>query len=96
MGKNGGWESFIGALREDTPVFGFFKVVYLRETRLQEKNVLLLWSPDSSRVKDRMWLASSKRQIREQFKGIDFEFAGCQKNDLDLEVVKEACLRSCP
>ncbi|CAO3630842.1 unnamed protein product [Cunninghamella blakesleeana] len=91
----GSYEEFISQLPENEPRYAVYDFDYEKEGAGQRNKVTFYaWSPDSSKIRDKMTYASSKDALRRQLQGIAIEIQGTEHSEVDYETVLEKANRS--
>ena len=57
----------------------------------RQKLVFIVWSPDTSKVKAKMLIASSKDAFRKKLVGISTEIQATDISEIDLDAILEKC-----
>ncbi|ORX81906.1 hypothetical protein BCR32DRAFT_232385 [Anaeromyces robustus] len=59
-----------------------------------ERILLLLWCPSTSKIREKMLFASSKRTIRKALDGVQVEVQGTDYTEIDYDTVYEKATRN--
>ncbi|TEB22992.1 actin cross-linking [Coprinellus micaceus] len=88
--SSGTYEDFLGDLPEGEPRFAIFDFEFEKEDGGKRNKILFIsWSPDGSKIKQKMVYASSKDALRRSLQGIAFEVQGTDLEEVSHETVLE-------
>ncbi|KAG8898946.1 cofilin [Tulasnella sp. 403] len=84
------YEKFILSLPEDEPRWAVYDFEYsLGDEGKRNKLVFIAWSPDGSKIKQKMTYASSKDELRRSLVGIATEIQGTDTEEISHQQVLE-------
>ncbi|ORE11922.1 hypothetical protein BCV72DRAFT_331923 [Rhizopus microsporus var. microsporus] len=93
--ESGSYDDFLNDLPENVPRYAVYDFDYVKTDEGQRNKITFFsWSPDSSRVRDKMLYASSKDSLRRQLQGIAVEIQGTDSSEVAYESVLEKAQRS--
>lgn len=82
------YEEFLGELPEKSPRFAIFDFEFEKEGAGKRNKILFVsWSPDGSKIKEKMVYASSKDALRRSLQGIALEIQGTDLEEVSYETV---------
>ncbi|KAJ2921710.1 hypothetical protein H1R20_g15383, partial [Candolleomyces eurysporus] len=86
--SSGTYEDFLESLPEDQPRFAVFDFEFEKEgAGKRNKLTFFSWSPDGSKIKQKMVYASSKDALRRSLQGIALEIQGTDLEEVSYETV---------
>ncbi|KAA0871960.1 hypothetical protein EYC94_26090 [Enterobacter hormaechei] len=84
-----GYEDFTASLPADECRYAVFDFDYMTEENVPKSRIFFIaWSPDSSKVRNKMIYASSKDRFKRELDGIQVELQATDPSEMDLEVFK--------
>ncbi|KAK9767499.1 cofilin [Basidiobolus ranarum] len=93
--EDGSYDDFINALPENECRYAVLDLEYEKPGEgLRNKICFYSWSPDTSKVKQKMVFASSKIALRKKLVGIAAEIQGTEYDEVSLETVLDKVSRS--
>jgi len=91
--KTATYEEFVNALPADDCRYAVFDFEYTQEGGLRNKILFVVWAPDSSKLKRKMLIASSKDAFRKKLVGIGTEIQATDRAEIDKSTVMEKVSR---
>ncbi|KAJ2923764.1 hypothetical protein H1R20_g13333, partial [Candolleomyces eurysporus] len=86
--SSGNYEEFLESLPEDQPRFAVFDFEFEKEgAGKRNKITFFSWSPDGSKIKQKMVYASSKDALRRSLQGVALEIQGTDLEEVSYETV---------
>ncbi|EFJ18573.1 hypothetical protein SELMODRAFT_230142 [Selaginella moellendorffii] len=84
------YDDFAACLPESDCRYAVFDFDFVTEDLCQKSKIFFIaWSPDLSRVKNKMIYASSKDRIRRELDGIHYEVQATDPTEMDIEVIRD-------
>ncbi|KAL1923301.1 uncharacterized protein VTP21DRAFT_8281 [Calcarisporiella thermophila] len=94
-GENASYDEFVEMLPPNECRYAIYDFEYERPGEgTRNKICFYAWSPDTSKIKQKMLYASSKDALRRQLVGIGAEIQGTDHAEVSYEAVLEKVLRS--
>ncbi|KAG8927137.1 cofilin [Tulasnella sp. 419] len=88
--QNADYDEFLESLPEDEPRYAVYDFEYDKgDEGKRNKIVFVSWSPDNSRIKQKMVYSSSKEAIRRGLVGIGAEVQGTDTSEVGYDAVLE-------
>jgi len=89
------YDEFISDLTSSGPCYAVYDFEYEKPGEGQRSKIAFYsWTPDDSKVKDKMLYASSKDAIRKRLVGVGIEIQGTDLSEVSYEAVLEKATRS--
>ncbi|CEG74210.1 Putative Cofilin [Rhizopus microsporus] len=93
--ESGSYDNFLNDLPENEPRYAVYDFDYVKPEEGQRNKITFFsWSPDTSRIRDKMLYASSKDSLRRQLQGVAVEIQGTDASEVAYETVLEKAQRS--
>jgi len=84
------YDSFTASLPETECRYGVYDFDFVTEDNCQKSKIIFIsWSPDSSRVRNKMVYASSKDKFRRELDGVHREVQATDPTELGIDVIRE-------
>jgi cofilin len=84
-----GYEDFTASLPSDECRYAVFDFDFVTAENCQKSRIFFIaWSPDSSRIRNKMIYASSKDRFKRELDGIQVELQATDPTEMDLDVIK--------
>ncbi|CAI2187458.1 18001_t:CDS:2 [Funneliformis geosporum] len=89
------YDDFIGILTSSGPRYAVYDFEYEKPGEGQRNKIAFYsWTPDDSKVKEKMLYASSKEAIRKRLVGVAIEIQGTDLSEVSYDAVLEKANRS--
>ncbi|PKA61887.1 Actin-depolymerizing factor 4 [Apostasia shenzhenica] len=83
------YEDFAASLPANECRYAIYDYDYVNEENSQKSKIFFIaWSPDTSRVRNKMLYASSKESFKRELDGIQVELQATDPSEMDLDVIK--------
>ncbi|XWS46066.1 hypothetical protein CRYUN_Cryun14cG0032500 [Craigia yunnanensis] len=87
------YEDFTNSLPANECRYAVFDYNFTTDENCQKSKILFFaWSPDTSRVRNKMLYASSKDKFKRQLDGIQVELQATDPSEMSLDIVKARAL----
>ncbi|KAE8717503.1 Actin-depolymerizing factor 7 [Hibiscus syriacus] len=84
------YEDLIASLPANECRYAVFDLDFTTEENCQKSKIIFIaWSPDSSRVRNKMVYASSKDRFRKELDGVQIELQATDLSEMSYDIVKE-------
>ena len=83
------YDDFTACLPENECRYAVYDFDFMTPENVPKSRIFFIaWSPDTSRVRNKMIYASSKDHFRRQLDGIQIELQATDPTEMDLDVIK--------
>ncbi|XP_047316475.1 actin-depolymerizing factor 1-like [Impatiens glandulifera] len=84
-----GYEDFTASLPENECRYAVYDFDFMTPENVPKSRIFFIaWSPDTSRVRNKMIYASSKDRFKRELDGIQIELQATDSSEMDLDVIK--------
>ncbi|KAG0449521.1 hypothetical protein HPP92_012563 [Vanilla planifolia] len=86
---NDSYDDFTASLPLDDCRYAVFDFDFITDENCQKSKIFFIsWSPDASKVRNKMLYASSKDRFKRELDGIQFELQATDPSEMSLDIVK--------
>eukprot|EP01018_Ginkgo_biloba_P029653 Gb_20311 [translate_table: standard] len=84
------YDSFTASLPETECRYAVYDFDFVTEDNCQKSKIFFIsWSPDTSKVRDKMLYASSKDRFRRELDGVHCEVQATDPTEMGIDVIRE-------
>merc|ERR1711916_156545 len=88
------WDDFCAKLPDDDCRYAVFDFDYtLEDGGQRDKVILVVWAPDSAKIKSKMLYSATKDSLKNALEGIPTEVQATDRSEIEYDVVLERCTR---
>lgn len=88
------YDDFSAGLPEGDCRYAVFDYEFVTDDQCHKSKIFFIaWSPDVSKVKNKMVYASSKDTFRQQLDGVQIELQATDASEMDMTVIKDKATR---
>ncbi|PON75303.1 ADF/Cofilin/Destrin [Trema orientale] len=86
---NQNYDDFTASLPENECRYAVYDFDFLTEENVPKSRIFFIaWSPDTSRVRNKMIYASSKDRFKRELDGIQIELQATDRSEMDIDVIR--------
>ncbi|CAL5433064.1 unnamed protein product [Camellia sinensis] len=87
------YDDFTAVLPADECRYAVFDFDFITNENIQKSKIFFIaWSPDTSRVRNKMVYASSKDRFKRELDGIQVELQATDPSEMSLDIIKSRAL----